>query len=59
MRDHKIKVGNRKLTLALALVIALFSLPVAAQENFNKAEFAARRAKVFEKIGDDQSSTWF
>ena len=52
MRNHKIKVINRKLMLAIALIISLFSVPIAAQETFDKAEFAARRAKVFEKIGD-------
>ncbi|HYP49457.1 MAG TPA: Xaa-Pro peptidase family protein [Pyrinomonadaceae bacterium] len=52
MRNYKFKVVNRKLILAIALVISLFPLAVAAQENFNKGEFAARRAKVFEKIGD-------
>src|SRR3712207_6447022 len=52
MRNYKIKVVSRKLILAIALVISLFPLAAAAQENFNKGEFAARRAKVFEKIGD-------
>jgi Xaa-Pro aminopeptidase len=52
MRNHEIKIGNKKLALAIALVISLFSLSIAAQETFDKAEFAARRAKVFEKIGD-------
>lgn len=54
MRNRKIlfDLGNQKLIVALALVISLFSLTIAAQETFEKAEFAARRAKVFEKIGD-------
>ena len=52
MRNHKIKVVSRKLAPAIALIIFLFALPAAAQETFDKAEFAARRAKVFEKIGD-------
>ena len=54
MRNRKIllDLGNRKLIAAIALVISLFHLTIAAQENFEKAEFAARRARVFEKIGD-------
>lgn len=38
--------------LAIILTIASGIFTVSAQENFNKAEFAARRAKVFDKIGD-------
>ena len=38
--------------LAVILTIAFGILTTSAQDNFNKAEFAARRAKVFEKIGD-------
>lgn len=52
MRNHKIKVINRNLIIAIVLVIFLFHLRAAAQETFKKEEFAARRAKVFEKIGD-------
>lgn len=40
------------LYLAIILTLLLGTLAVSAQESFNKAEFAARRAKVFEKIGD-------
>jgi Xaa-Pro aminopeptidase len=40
------------LCLAIILTIAFGALAVSAQEAFNKEEFAARRAKVFEKIGD-------
>ena len=36
----------------LIFVTLLFSTLVIAQSEFNKSEFAARRAKVFEKIGD-------
>ena len=40
--------------IALFVLIAIFGLSLAAagQPPFDKAEFAARRAKVFEKIGD-------
>ena len=38
--------------LAIVLTIVFAASTVPAQENFNKAEFAARRAKVFERIGD-------
>ena len=38
--------------LAIILTIVSAILTASAQETFNKAEFAARRAKVFEKIGD-------
>ncbi|PYS98141.1 MAG: hypothetical protein DMF63_17125 [Acidobacteria bacterium] len=34
------------------LAIALLASVAVSQNDFNKAEFAARRAKVFEKIGD-------
>lgn len=36
----------------LGLLILLAQVSLSAQESFNKAEFATRRAKVFEKIGD-------
>jgi len=36
----------------LVLAITLLSAVAFSQTEFNKAEFAARRAKVFEKIGD-------
>ena len=36
----------------LILTVSLLPGVVASQTDFNKAEFAARRAKVFEKIGD-------
>lgn len=39
-------------SLAILLTIAFGVLNASAQGNFNKDEFAARRAKVFEKIGD-------
>jgi Xaa-Pro aminopeptidase len=38
--------------LFLILTVAVLSGLAASQTEFNKAEFAARRAKVFEKIGD-------
>ena len=38
--------------LSFFLTVAFGVINATAQENFNKAEFAARRAKVFEKIGD-------
>lgn len=41
-----------KLILAALLTLLLGASAAPAQEDFNKAEFAARRAKVFEKIGD-------
>jgi Xaa-Pro aminopeptidase len=40
-----------RLSIVAFFVLLLVYLPTFAQE-FNKAEFAARRAKIFEKIGD-------
>jgi len=41
----------RLLLIAVGLTI-LLPLLILGQSDFNKSEFAARRAKVFEKIGD-------
>ncbi len=38
--------------VGVLLALALLTTIAASQTDFNKAEFAARRAKVFEKIGD-------
>jgi len=47
-------VRNRSLGMifTLSLLIAGLQSAAAGQQPFDKAEFAARRAKVFEKIGD-------
>jgi Xaa-Pro aminopeptidase len=52
MRTRKIRRNLLTFYSAILLTIVFSATAVSAQENFNKAEFAARRAKVFEKIGD-------
>ena len=52
MSTHKIGRSSASLCAAILLTIAFALLNATAQDNFNKAEFAARRAKVFDKIGD-------
>ena len=54
MLTPKIKRALRASSLSLAIILTILggALAAAAQEKFNRAEFAARRAKVFEKIGD-------
>jgi Xaa-Pro aminopeptidase len=44
-------IGIRQLFIAFIAVAAL-ALPAFAQQPFNKSEFAARRAKLFEKMPD-------
>lgn len=41
-----------KRVICLVFVVTISIINLFSQETFNKAEFAARRAKVFEKIGD-------
>src|SRR5687767_8690059 len=52
MRILRINSGLRTFLVTSLLFVSLLQIPVEAQENFDKAEFASRRAKVFEKIGD-------
>ena len=52
MSTHKIRRGFASFGAAVMLSIAFGILAASAQTDFNKAEFAARRAKVFDKIGD-------
>ena len=51
-RTKKRQFAAQRLCLAIILTLLLGAFAASAQENFNRAEFAARRAKVFEKIGD-------
>lgn len=51
-RTKKRRFPASHLCLAIILTIIFGTLAVSAQETFNKAEFATRRAKIFEKIGD-------
>jgi Xaa-Pro aminopeptidase len=52
MLTLKANFGHRAFFSIFILLVSLLQTQVEGQENFDKAEFASRRAKVFEKIGD-------
>src|SRR5690349_14677526 len=51
-RKNMRRVNFPRRVVLVIFVIALLGGVAISQTEFNKAEFAARRAKVFEKIGD-------
>lgn len=52
MHKPSFSISLRNQAVVSLIFIVLFGLNVIGQQPFDKAEFAARRAKVFEKIGN-------